>query len=79
VTVDIKHTARGDLTVDLLAPDGSAYRLLTAKGSDTVDNLAAPYTVNASSEVANGTWRLRVQDVYRTADTGYIDSWQLTF
>ncbi|WP_239571433.1 S8 family serine peptidase [Lentzea nigeriaca] len=79
VTVDIKHTARGDLTIDLLAPDGSAYRLLTAKEADTTDNLAAPYTVDASSETANGTWRLRVQDVYRPTDTGYVDSWQLTF
>ncbi|NKE56757.1 S8 family peptidase [Lentzea sp. PSKA42] len=79
VTVDIKHTARGDLTIDLVAPDGSAYRLLTAKEADSTDNLVAPYTVNASSEVANGIWQLRVQDVYRVIDTGYIDSWELTF
>ncbi|MFD6249328.1 proprotein convertase P-domain-containing protein, partial [Streptomyces roseolus] len=36
------------------------------------------YTVDASSEVANGTWQLRVRDV-ATGDTGYIDSWSLTF
>ena len=36
------------------------------------------YTVNASSETANGTWKLRVQDVY-SGDTGYIDGWNLTF
>ncbi|MEO6083593.1 MAG: proprotein convertase P-domain-containing protein, partial [Umezawaea sp.] len=36
------------------------------------------FTVNASSEVANGTWKLRVQDV-AAADTGYINSWNLVF
>ncbi|TLQ44353.1 M28 family metallopeptidase [Streptomyces marianii] len=78
VGVDIKHTWRGDLVIDLLAPDGTAYRLKNSSGSDSADNVIATYTVNASSEVANGTWNLRVQDVARY-DTGYIDSWQLTF
>ncbi|MFJ3969900.1 M28 family metallopeptidase [Streptomyces parvus] len=78
VGVDIKHTWRGDLVVDLLAPDGSAYRLKNASSGDSADNVITTYTVNASSEVANGSWRLRVQDVARY-DTGYIDSWKLTF
>ncbi|GAA3138337.1 hypothetical protein GCM10017687_63760 [Streptomyces echinatus] len=78
VGVDIKHTWRGDLVVDLLAPDGTAYRLKNSSGSDSADNVIATYTVDASSEPANGTWRLRVQDV-AAQDTGYIDSWKLTF
>ncbi|WP_338693911.1 M28 family metallopeptidase [Streptomyces sp. Q6] len=77
-SVDIKHTYRGDLVVDLLAPDGSAYRLKNSSSSDSADNVIATYTVNASSEAANGTWKLRVQDV-AAQDTGYIDSWKLTF
>ncbi|WP_328397730.1 M28 family metallopeptidase [Streptomyces sp. NBC_00390] len=78
VGVDIKHTWRGDLVVDLVAPDGTAYRLKNSSGSDSADNVIATYTVNASSEVANGDWKLRVQDVAQY-DTGYIDSWKLTF
>ncbi|MFD9212444.1 M28 family metallopeptidase [Streptomyces sp. NPDC059544] len=78
VGVDIKHTWRGDLVVDLLAPDGTAYRLKNSSGSDSADNVITTYTVNASSETANGTWKLRVQDV-ASQDTGYIDSWRLTF
>lgn len=78
VGVDIKHTYRGDLVVDLVAPDGSAYRLKNSSSGDSADNVITTYTVNASSEVANGSWKLRVQDVYRS-DTGYIDSWKLTF
>ncbi|WP_342752247.1 proprotein convertase P-domain-containing protein [Actinokineospora auranticolor] len=78
VDVDIKHTFRGDVVVDLVAPDGSTYRLKNSSTSDSADNILASYTVNASSEVANGTWRLKAQDTYN-ADTGYIDSWKLTF
>jgi len=78
VGVDIKHTYRGDLVIDLIAPDGSAYRLKNSSSSDSADNVITTYTVNASAEAANGTWRLRVRDVYRT-DTGFIDKFSLTF
>ncbi|MEU5668130.1 M4 family metallopeptidase [Streptomyces longwoodensis] len=78
VAVDIVHTWRGDLVVDLVAPDGTAYRLKSFSSSDSADNVQATYTVDASSEVANGTWALRVQD-QAAQDTGYINSWSLTF
>ncbi|MEU0134477.1 M28 family metallopeptidase [Streptomyces sp. NPDC006296] len=78
VDVDIKHTYRGDLVVDLLAPDGTAYRLKNSSSSDSADHVIATYTVDASSETANGTWKLQVRDV-AAQDTGYIDSWRLTF
>ncbi|WP_256104070.1 M4 family metallopeptidase [Streptomyces sp. ODS05-4] len=78
VDVDIVHTWRGDLVVDLVAPDGSVYNLKPYSSSDSADNVKATYTVNASSEVANGSWKLRVQD--RAAqDTGYINNFKLTF
>ncbi|MCQ0023592.1 M4 family metallopeptidase [Streptomyces somaliensis DSM 40738] len=78
VGVDIVHTYRGDLVIDLVAPDGTAYRLKSASSSDSADNVQTTYTVNASSEVANGTWRLRVQDTAQY-DTGYINGFKLTF
>ncbi|MFE9256353.1 M28 family metallopeptidase [Streptomyces sp. NPDC006879] len=77
VDVNIIHTYRGDLVIDLVAPDGSTYRLKNSSW-DSGDNVIATYTVNASSEVANGTWKLRVQDV-ASWDTGYINSWKITF
>ena len=77
VAVDIRHTYRGDLVVDLVAPDGSAYRLKNSSSSDSADNVIATYTVNLSSETKNGTWRLQVRDVY-AADTGYINTWSIT-
>jgi serine protease len=78
VGVDITHTYRGDLVIDLVAPDGSTYRLKSSSSSDSADNVLTTYTVNASAEVANGTWKLRVQDV-AAQDTGRINSWKLTF
>ncbi|MFD5739961.1 S8 family serine peptidase [Streptomyces massasporeus] len=77
VGVDITHTYRGDLVIDLVAPDGSTYRLKSA-ASDSADNVNTTYTVNASSEAANGTWKLRVQDT-AAQDTGTLNSWKLTF
>ncbi|MEU5283518.1 M4 family metallopeptidase [Streptomyces sp. CA-278952] len=76
--VNITHTWRGDLVVDLVAPDGTAYRLKNSSSGDSADNVVATYTVNASSEVANGVWKLKVQDVARQ-DTGRINSFKLTF
>ncbi|QEV16387.1 S8 family peptidase [Streptomyces alboniger] len=78
VNVDIRHTYRGDLRVELIAPDGSAYLLKDYNGNDDANNVQGTYTVNASSEVANGTWNLRVTD-NATADTGYINAWSLQF
>ncbi|MFB7933105.1 S8 family serine peptidase [Streptomyces sp. NPDC056039] len=77
VGVDITHTYRGDLVIDLVAPDGSTYRLKSA-ASDSADDVRTTYTVNASSETANGTWKLRVQDT-SAQDTGTLNNWKLTF
>ena len=77
VSVRIIHTYQGDLIVDLVAPDGSTYRLHSGSGGGT-DNLIGTATVNASSESASGNWRLRVYDRYN-GDTGYIDEWSLQF
>ncbi|GAB3386786.1 S8 family peptidase [Lysobacter fragariae] len=78
VNVNIVHTYRGDLRVQLVAPDGSLYLLKDYSSSDSADNVNATYTVNASSELLNGTWKLRVTD-NATNDTGYINSWSITF
>jgi secreted trypsin-like serine protease len=77
VAVNIVHTYIGDLKVDLIAPDGSLYVLHNRAGGGT-DNINQTYTVNLSGEALNGTWRLRVND-NANADTGYINSWSVTF
>ncbi|MFF8729546.1 M4 family metallopeptidase [Streptomyces sp. NPDC015171] len=78
VSVDITHTWRGDLVIDLVGPSGTAYRLKNFSSSDSADDVNETYTVNAAAESANGTWKLRVQD-QATYDTGTINGWKLTF
>jgi subtilisin family serine protease len=75
IEVHIVHTYRGDLVVDLIAPNGTVHNLHNRAGG-SADNLDAVYTRNLSGSPANGTWRLRVRDA-ALLDTGYIDSWTL--
>jgi subtilisin family serine protease len=78
VGVTIMHTYRGDLVVDLVAPNGTSFRLKGSSTSDSADNVITTFTVNGSAIPANGTWRLRVQDVF-AIDSGFIDRWSLQF
>jgi serine protease len=78
VAVNIVHTFRGDVQLDLVAPDGSTYRLKNISTTDSADNINASYTVNLGTEALNGTWKLRAYDSYAN-DTGYINSWSITF
>jgi subtilisin family serine protease len=77
VVVHIVHAHRGDLQIDLIAPNGSAKRLKSASKRDGGRNVDVRYVVNESSRNKNGTWRLRVKDTIK-GSTGYIDSWTLT-
>ncbi len=75
VAVRIIHTFPSDVRVDLVAPDGSLYNIHN-RTSGT--NIIKTVTINASSEVANGVWKLRANDNIG-GDTGYIDSWSMQF
>lgn len=78
VSVDIQHSWRGDLRIELLAPDGSIYLLKAEKSSDSADNVVATYAVDLSSEALNGNWRLRITDMW-TPDAGRLNSWSIRF
>lgn len=78
VEVDITHTYIGDLQVQLIAPDGTAYTLKSYGTGGSADNINTTYTVNASSETANGTWKLSVSD-RSWWDTGRLNGWALQF
>jgi lysyl endopeptidase len=77
VTVAIVHTYQGDLKVDLVAPDGTLYNIHNRTGG-SADNVNKTVSLNLSSEALNGTWNLRVND-NAGGDTGYINSWSVTF
>ncbi|MCG8671031.1 MAG: S8 family serine peptidase [Pseudomonadales bacterium] len=77
VSIDIRHTYRGDLTVKLYAPNG-ANATLVSTSSDSSDNVIQTYRFNAASIPAQGQWRLHAADsAWR--DVGYINEWSITF
>ncbi|MFF3287877.1 S8 family peptidase [Streptomyces sp. NPDC003023] len=78
VPVSIQHTYIGDLRVQLVAPDGTAYTLKAFGSGGSLNDINTTYTVDASSETANGTWKLRVTD-NASWDTGTLNSWALQF
>jgi len=78
VDVNIQHTWRGDLTVQLVAPSGVSKTIWTSSSNDSADNIVDTISVNMSGEESSGTWGLKVVDSARQ-DTGYINSWSITF
>ncbi len=78
VEVDITHTYIGDLQIQLVAPDGTAYTLKSYGSGGSANDIRTTYTVDASAEPANGTWKLRVSD-NAWWDTGRLNGWALQF
>ncbi|MEU4243755.1 M28 family peptidase [Actinoplanes sp. NPDC026619] len=78
VDVDIQHGYRGDLQIQLVAPDGAEFSIKKASRLDRGDDVKLTATVDASAVQASGTWRLRVRDLY-SGDTGTLNAWGLTF
>ncbi|HZE37680.1 MAG TPA: S8 family peptidase [Stackebrandtia sp.] len=76
VKVDITHSYRGDLRIQLVAPSGTVYTLKSPNAWDSANDVKTTYTVNLSSQAADGTWKLRVSDVY-SGDSGKLNSWSL--
>ncbi|MGP3967175.1 S8 family peptidase [Streptomyces sp. 6N223] len=78
VPVDITHSWVGDLTIELIAPDGTAFPLKESGSGGSADNVKTTYGADASAVAANGTWTLRVTDG-GLFDTGTLNSWGLRF
>ncbi|MER5890294.1 proprotein convertase P-domain-containing protein [Streptomyces sp. NPDC001941] len=76
VQLDAVHEWSGDLKVDLIAPDGTPYRVKST--SETDSQVSGTYTIDARTSPANGTWTLRVQDTSAGA-VGSLNGWSLTF
>ncbi|MBB5872897.1 subtilisin family serine protease [Allocatelliglobosispora scoriae] len=79
VKVRVVCPNRGQLSIELVGPNGYTYQLKQINFGDTAPNVDATYTVNASSSPASGQWTLRVRAFNFTATNGTIDRWSLTF
>ncbi len=77
VAVDISHTYKGDLVVDVIAPNGNKYNIHNRSGGSAND-IKQTFNVAAGTTEANGTWNLKVVDK-AGQDVGTINSWSMTF
>ncbi len=84
VRVDLTHGARGDLQIELIAPDGTKVVLQTPN-VDRGTELHATFGLNATpvesldtlrGHNAAGVWTLRIADL-RARDAGTLRSWGL--
>lgn len=75
VELEVDHTYKGDLLVELVAPDGARFEVERASGSD--NDLRGKFDVAFGDErPAAGTWSLVVSD-HAALDVGTLDAWSL--
>nr|AAC04871.1 extracellular alkaline serine protease [Shewanella sp. Ac10] len=77
VSIGIIHTYIGDLKIQLVSLTGQTVVLHNNTGGGT-DNLTQTYTANMAGVESSGVWTLKAVDNARQ-DTGYIDTWSLSF
>jgi len=74
VFVDITHTWRGDLSITLVAPDGTRITLLDPVPGDSADDIQRNFAVpGLAGKSASGAYQLIVVD-HAAADTGSVRS-----
>ena len=87
VPVNITHTYRGDVIIDLTSPAGTTVRLKdNSLPNDSEENVVEIYPTTATpseslsafeGESTLGTWTLAVSD-FQTEDSGQLESWGIT-
>ena len=86
VDVDITHTYRGDVQLELEAPSGKRITLMSIDTADGGDDVKGTYPTTLQSltpfselagEALSGTWTLHVSDQFR-GDDGVLNSWAIT-
>jgi subtilisin-like proprotein convertase family protein len=78
IALEIAHTYKSDLAVDLVTPSGDRVALHDKSGGGDNDLKGTFTAVLPASTKATGTWRLVVSD-HAALDAGSLDSWSITF
>jgi subtilisin-like proprotein convertase family protein len=81
VYIDVRHTRRGDIEIDLVHPDNTTIRLEDADTSTRADIIAVyPDTRQYDQDVeplvgkaSNGTWSVIVRDLTNNTNTGTLE------
>ncbi|MBK9033957.1 MAG: proprotein convertase P-domain-containing protein [Myxococcales bacterium] len=77
LTLDLEHTYKGDLRIDLYTPAGEAVEVFDGSGGGTNDVRGA-FPVDLPAKTTGvGTWRLVVSD-HAALDAGTLTAWKLT-
>jgi subtilisin-like proprotein convertase family protein len=77
VTMDIRHTYKSDVRVDLLTPKGERVVVFGGEGGGAND-ITGTFTLDLPADTTGpGTWRLVASD-HVGLDTGTLDKWSLT-
>jgi subtilisin-like proprotein convertase family protein len=79
VSVNITHPNRGDLVIQVIAPNGQTATLSNRQGGEADNFVATDLDISASfaaGSPASGQWRLFVRDLTRR-NTGTINSFSL--
>jgi subtilisin-like proprotein convertase family protein len=80
VTVDITHPYRGDLMIQVVAPNGQTAVLSNRQGGSADNFVVTDLDITSAfrpGSAATGSWRLFVRDAARL-DVGTIDAFSLT-
>ncbi len=76
--VDIKHTFSGDLSIELITPNGDIIEVLKEGVLGGVDDIVKSFVIESAQMIAtSGEWKLRVVD-HSAVDTGVILSARVT-
>jgi len=82
VDIDISHSYIGDLSIQLISPDGITVNLHARQGASS-DNINKRFDVHNTAELQllsgseiSGDWQLQVSDLAR-ADVGSLNHWSL--
>ncbi|KAL4781455.1 peptidase S8/S53 domain-containing protein [Aspergillus varians] len=82
VTMNVNHTRRGDLSVELRSPEGITSYLSTARRNDDAEVGYVDWTfmtVAHWGESGVGTWTIIVKDTNVNDNTGQFLDWRLNF
>ena len=83
IPVDITHSYRGDVVIDLTSPAGTTIRLKDDNGADASADVIGTFPLSLApstsldafvGENAAGKWRMSVSDVYN-GDFGTVNAW----
>jgi aminopeptidase S len=80
VDVDITHTFRGDLVIQVVAPGGQVATLSNRAGGSADNYVVTGLDITSmfpAGSLTTGTWRLFVRDL-AAADVGTITKFRIT-